>query len=375
MDDPSRPPKRRPLRRFLVGAGKLGALILAAWLAWRALRGLQWKELSRLLASASPLWLGATVLLLAARPAVGAARWRLTLQRVGAIPGRAWTYFAVAGSLLLDHVTPTARLLSSAVRARWLGGASCHGVGRAFGTVLYEQISHEVVMALATIAGLALVPALLGRPLVAGGVGLLGAVFVLAVVLWVRRRGGGLADGVGRFLQRRAERAEGRWQRLYLHGGEVVTVMGRLVEDAGLAVRCVGLSVVFLALNVVAQWAAFRSLGAQPGFLPVFAVLSLGLTAGVVAGTPGGAGATEAVMVSVYVLLGVERADAAAGVVLYRGLHYLAVVALGLPAGAVFELVPCAGRVQSSVSKPNRSKTSDSSVTTRSRVSPSSSNE
>lgn len=352
--------------------GKLTALALAGWLAWRALRGLEGSELSRLLASASPVWLVAAVLLLAARPAVGAWRWRLALVRIGSAPGRLWVFFAVAGSLLVDHVTPTARLLSSVVRSRWLDRALPHRMGRIFGTVLFEQISHEVVMALATLVGLALVLALLGRRLPAAGVALVGVVFVVAAVLWSRRRGGGLADGVGRFLRRRAEAAGGRLQRLYLHGGEAVSVGRRLARDGGLAGRCLALSILFLAFNVLAQWAAFRSIGAEPGLLPIFAVLSLGLTAGVIAGTPGGAGATEAVMVSVYVLLGVERTDAAAGALLYRGLHYLTVVALGLPAVAVFELAPAS---HISVSKPNRAKTSDSSATTRSRVSPSSSSE
>lgn len=372
MDEPSPSPSRSPLRRALVWTGKLTALALAGWLAWRALRGLGWSELSRLLASASPVWLLVAVLLLAARPAVGAWRWRLALVRIGSAPGRLWVFFAVAGSLLVDHVTPTARLLSSVVRSRWLGRASPHRMGRIFGAVLFEQISHEVVMAVATLAGLVLVPALLGRRWLAGGVALVGVVFVVAAVLWARRRGGGLADGVGRFLQRRAEAAGGRLQRLYLHGGEAVMVARGLVRDGALAGRCAVLGVVFLALNVFAQWAAFRSIGAEPGLLPILAVLSLGLTAGVIAGTPGGAGATEAVMVTVYVLLGVERTDAAAGALLYRGLHYLTVVALGLPAVAVFELAPAS---HTSVSKPNRAKTSDSSATTRSRVSPSSSSE
>jgi uncharacterized membrane protein YbhN (UPF0104 family) len=378
MSDPSPMPARGPWRRALIWTGRLTALLVAGWIAWRALRELEWSELFALVGSASPVWLAVALLLLAARPAVGALRWRLALERIGSTPGRVWTFFAVAGSLLVDHLTPTARLLSSVVRSRWLDRASSQPVGRIFGTVLFEQLTHEVVMAIATVAGLAVVPALLGRWSLAAGVALLGAVFVLGTLEWARRRGGGPADGIARFLHRRAEGGRGRLQRLFLHGGEAVSVGRDLVRDTGLGARCVALSVGFLALNVLAQWAAFRSIGAEPGLLPIFAVVSLGLTAGVIAGTPGGAGATEAVMVSVYVLLGVERTDAAAGALLFRGLHYLTVLALGLPALAVFELVPArteTSRAQPPVSKPNRSKTSDSSATTRSRVRPSSSSE
>lgn len=355
---PSPAPRRPAWKRALGWSLKLAALGLSAWLAWRVLRGLQWSQLRGLLATADRVWLAAVAGLLAARPAVTAVRWRLALRTIGRPPGRWWTFQAMAASLLVDHITPTARLLSSGFRARWLVRDTRHEAGPAFGTVLYEQLTHEVLMALATILGVVLVPVLLGRWGLAAGLALAGGLFVVGVFLWARRHGGGLADAAAGFFSRRVGQGEegqreeeqgegepgedegsrGRVERFFLHSRETVETGRRLVADLPLGARCLALGAGFLALNVLAQWAAFRALGVTPGLVTVLAVITVGLTAGVLAGTPGGAGATEAVMVWVYVQLGVEAADAAAGALLYRGAHYAVVVILGLPALGFLEL-------------------------------------
>lgn len=353
---------RTSRRRALGWLAKLAFLGLVVWLAVGMLRGLKWAELSELLRNAEGLWLAVTVGWLVARPLTAVMRWRLALRRLDGAPGVAWTYGAVSASLLVDHVTPTARLLSSVFRSRWLGRRPNRRTGAVLGSVLYEQIVHEIVMGLATIAGLVIVPAWLGRWDLAGGVAGAGVLFLVGVVLWTRRHGGSVADGLSRFLARRAQNAEGRWESFFQHGGDAVEVIRRLAGDVRLGAWSFLWSVGFLACNVLAQWAAFRAIGVDPGFLVVFAVLALGLTAGVLAGTPGGVGATEAVLVGAYVALGVDPADAAAGALLYRGLHYGVVAVLGLPPVFAFEL-----------SKPKRSKTSANSDSIRSRDKPSSS--
>lgn len=318
------------MRRALARLGKLAFLALAVWLAVRMLRGLRWAELWGLVRSADAVWLGVVVGALLLRPAAAALRWRAALRRLAEPPGVSWTYGAVSAGLLMDHVTPTARLLSAVFRARWLGRRSDREIGPVLGTVVYEQITHEIVMALATMAALVLVAARLGRDLVAAGLAVAGCLFIAGVIFWARRHGGSIASGIGQFLARRAEGASGRLGDLWRHGGDAVTTAGTLVEDVRLGVVSLAWSLGFLAVNVLAQWAAFRALGVDPGVWMVFAVLSVGLTAGVLAGTPGGAGATEATLVGVYVLLGMEPAAAAGGALLYRGFHYGVVVLLGL---------------------------------------------
>src|SRR6185436_7293406 len=85
-------------------------------------------------------------------------------------------------------------------------------------------------------------------------------------------------------------------------------------------------------------WLIFRSIGEPVALLPVVAVVALGGAAGTMTGTPGGVGTTEAAMVAGFVALGMDRVDAGAGTLLFRGLHYAVVLAVGLPALAVLEL-------------------------------------
>ena len=105
-----------------------------------------------------------------------------------------------------------------------------------------------------------------------------------------------------------------------------------------LQLQSLALGCLFFVVNTFAQWLIFRSIGEPVGLLPVVAVVSLGGAAGILTGTPGGVGTTEAAMVAGFVALGMDRVDASAGTLLYRGLHYAVVLAVGLPALAVLEL-------------------------------------
>jgi uncharacterized membrane protein YbhN (UPF0104 family) len=57
-------------------------------------------------------------------------------------------------------------------------------------------------------------------------------------------------------------------------------------------------------------------------------------------GTPGGLGTTEAAMVASFTAMGMDRVDAAAGTLLYRALHYVSILGLGVPALLALELKP-----------------------------------
>ena len=72
-------------------------------------------------------------------------------------------------------------------------------------------------------------------------------------------------------------------------------------------------------------------------FLSAFATVSLGLAAGMLTGTPGGFATTEAAMIALLVSLGVSELDAAAGVFLFRGLHYSMVLGVGSVSAVLFE--------------------------------------
>lgn len=331
----------QPIRRRLLSwTGRLLLIAAAGGLAWWVLSRLDWARVGELVGDADRRWLAGAVLALALRPAAAAARWRSALRRLSGPAGWLWSYAAICGSLLVDHVTPTARLLSSVFRARWLGRREGRDTGRVLGSVFYEQAMHEIVMGLATIVAIVVVPALLGRWWLAAGAAVLGVLFVAGVYLWTKRRGGGVARSIERFLGRKAEAASGKWQSALRHSGAAVEVIRALVRDRWLAVVSALWSLAFLNLNVLGQWAIFQALGIEPGFLAVFAVVYMGFTAGVLAGTPGGAGASEAVMIELYRLLGFEPASAAAGALLFRAVHYSTIAALGLPPLVYFELAP-----------------------------------
>ncbi len=82
----------------------------------------------------------------------------------------------------------------------------------------------------------------------------------------------------------------------------------------------------------------FAALGRPENPLVVMAVVALGASAGMLTGTPGGVGTTEAAMVALFGALGVAPGEAAAATLVFRGLHYASILALGIPALIVLEL-------------------------------------
>jgi uncharacterized protein (TIRG00374 family) len=96
--------------------------------------------------------------------------------------------------------------------------------------------------------------------------------------------------------------------------------------------------VAFFLLNVLAQWVIFAGLDSQVSLLTVAITVALGAAAGQLTGTPGGAATTEAAMIACFVALGVDRVDAVAATLLYRGLHYGLIMILGVPALLYCEL-------------------------------------
>jgi uncharacterized protein (TIRG00374 family) len=100
----------------------------------------------------------------------------------------------------------------------------------------------------------------------------------------------------------------------------------------------------FFVLNILAQWFVFHALGVDVNPLVLLAGVALGNAAGMLTGTPGGLGTTEAAMVGSFVMMGMDRVDATAGTLLYRGLHYASILAIGLPSLLFLEFRPGAGK-------------------------------
>jgi uncharacterized membrane protein YbhN (UPF0104 family) len=333
--EPAPSPRRHWLRWLL----KLGLVAVAFYFAWRLVAGMRWAELAARLGAASWPLVAASLFFLVFRFALWDLRFRLAAFRSLATrpPGAAFGFSVLLASSALHLLNPAARVLAGPFRARSFARASRRSFGRVYGIVLYDQLAHQTTISLLTC--LAVLAAAIGRGYVAlGFLGLsLLAGGVVGVVVWSRRRGPFADNPLVRFLARRADQAEGGLQRVYSQGHQAADTFVKLLGDAGMALRAASLGTVLFLANAVAQWLIFLALGQRVGLLPVVAVVALGNAAGMLAGTPGGIGTTEAAMVAAFVALGVDRASAGAATLLFRGLHYVLVLVVGLPALAWLE--------------------------------------
>lgn len=324
---------------MLRALGGLVALGLASFLVHRLVVVVGWDEVLGRLGRANAWGVATAALLLALQMVFWSWRLRVVVARLARAPGFPATFQALVGTATLNLLLPFARLVASLLRARYLAQAAEPPLGKRvfFGVVLYEQLAHLVVMSLVTAAGLIAIAGWFGRWWLFGGLlataaGLVG----LGLGLWQRHR-----VQVGQWLERRlearADAAQGLGRQAVEGGKTAARVVLRLGADRSLDGPCLGLGLAVFLSGVLAQWAVFGALGVGVHPLAVAVTVSLGQAAGVVFGTPGGLGATEAAMIAGFGLFGVGRAEAASAVLLFRGLHYAVVLGLGLPSLAALE--------------------------------------
>jgi uncharacterized protein (TIRG00374 family) len=320
---------------------KIGVTVLTLYFTWHFLAhgDLKWPQLAARVAGANRALLALGVVLLLLRFSLWDWRFRLAAyravgRRFGAISG----FFVLISSAALNLVTPTVRLIGGLMRARYFARVTGRSFGFFYGVVLYDQIAHHVTMTTCTWITLIAASFALGRPLL--GSLALAALIAAAVwlIVWTRRRDDGDAHPLVTFLARRAEKAEGRLQRFFAHGHEAVGVFVRLLVHVPLRFQVALIGVFYFFVNAAAQWVLLLAIGAPVNPLAVIAVVALGNAVGTLTGTPGGLGTTEVTMVASFKALGVDEVVAAAGTLLFRGLHYATVLTIGLPAVALLEL-------------------------------------
>lgn len=297
-----------------------------------------WSKLAHRVAAAQAPYIALGTGLLLARYALWDWRFRLATRLVvGRSSGVALGFFVLLASAALNLITPTARLLGGMMRARYFARANKRPFGLLYGVVLYDQVAHHAVMSVCTWLTLIGTAFALGRTAfgTAATVALVATAALLAV--WSRRRDPSGKNPIIAFLARRAERAEGRLQSLFAHGHEAVGVFVRLLAYIPLRFQASVLGVIYFLVNAAAQWALFVAIGAPVNPFVVLAVVALGTAVGTLSGAPGGLGTTELAMMASFKLLGVDELVAAAGTLLYRGIHYAAVLVIGLPALALLE--------------------------------------
>lgn len=325
-------------KRLFRHLGKLLLVGLAVYLVIHLLAGVDWTALDAQLAEAHWGWILVAVGVLVLRLAVWAWRWDLAVRRITRAVAFRTLFAAIAAAAAVNQLTPGARVVGGFLRARWVHRGSSGSLGESFGSVLYDQIAHQVVIVPMTIASLIATAALLGRTTLAWILMAAAVLLVAGLLEIVRRRGAWSLRLLAGFLARQAKRTDGRFGRALDHTRGAVETVRSLASSWALWRHTTLLGLVFVIANLVAQWAAFRAVGAHAGWVPVVVTVTLGTAAGALLGTPGGAGATEATMIACYAAFGVDRLDATAGTLLYRAVHYAVLLLPGSIALAWLEL-------------------------------------
>jgi uncharacterized protein (TIRG00374 family) len=316
---------------------RLAVVVLVLYLTWRFLAGMEWGRVAERLegASQSAIWLAALLLVL--RFVLLDLRWRLAFRRLGRAPTRLQSFFGLLGAIFANHVVPVVRMIGGLLRARYGARFADQTFGVAYGVVLFDQVSHQVVSVSSSVLALAGFLWYLGHPWLALStvVALLAAVAFLSS--WYRARGSGGARWASRLVERLGRYGRGG-AAISREGQAAVEALVTLLGDARLRRLSIVAGLGFVLLNGIAQWVVFAALGVPNSLLASLMAVALGTAVGGLTGTPGGLGTTEAGMIVTYAALEVAPIDAAAATLLYRGLHYGLVVALGLPALLLFEL-------------------------------------
>ncbi|MFQ5525955.1 MAG: lysylphosphatidylglycerol synthase transmembrane domain-containing protein [Thermoanaerobaculia bacterium] len=326
-DPPAR--RRRLIRRVLQVTIALAGVLLA----WRMVEALSWEELTRRIREAQGVLLAAATVLLILRWYFWQARWGSSLVRCGHATTLLRRGTALMASVFVNHVA--VRFFGGVLRGRYLAGGLARDFPRQYGIVLFDQLMHQLATTVFTWLAVAYVFFQLGRNTL--GVTALVTLAILAAAVpfvigregWVRR----LAARIGEST-RRSERLHGLVQQ----GSEIPRIFSKLLASKPHVGRAAVLTWVYISANVLAQWLVFRSIEADVPLLTVAAVLGIGSVIGTLTGVPGGLGPMEAALLGGYDLLGIDPLEAAAGTLLYRGLHYILVLGLGLPSLLLVEL-------------------------------------
>ncbi len=338
--------RTRAWAQRLLGFAVLG---VAVYLLHRLVGEVGWHEVVERLGEARAPWLAAVVACLFVQLGLWAARLRVAVRRITSTPP-AWTLFlALVATAAANFLLPFARLLGGLLRARFMSRASSPKIPKRvyYGAVLFDQAVHFLIMGTLTVTGLVIGAVEIGRPFAAGSIALGLAVLAAVGLVWIRRRTGATSGGLVRFLARRTAEREGVLGRFLASSETAAKIFFRLASDGSLWRRAGALGLGVFTCVAGAQWFAFYALGVTVNPLLVLTTVSAGLSAGVLLGTPGGLGTTEATMIALYHAFGIGTVDAASAVLLFRALQFAVVLGTGLPAMLVLELYAIAVRRRS----------------------------
>ena len=312
---------------------------MVAFFVWRFIEKLGWDELAQKIGQAQKPYVALAFGCLATRFGLIYYRWSLVLKLLARPMSRFIVWTSLMTGVLLNHVTPTARVLGGIVRARGLSKIYRTSFSSIYATILVEQLGNQLVQT--TLLWVAVIPFAwkLGWRRTAIAIGVVPPIIFALWLAWrrlrsPRPRGPQWSALVGRRLKTQLRKLG----PIASGGRKIAEIFRTAFGDIRLQWRLAVCGVGIVLSNALALWLVLQSLSTDIGFFYVFATVSLGLAAGMITGTPGGFATTEAAMIALLVAVDVPEIDAAAGVLLYRGLHYAIVLVVGSICAVIFEV-------------------------------------
>lgn len=322
--------------------GARGKLVVKLVLLGVCLAGLVWvvrslgpERVAHAVRSADPGALALSVAAIGARYLVWGVKWRIMLERRGAI-GFLPTLSALLAGVFVNLTTPTAKLGGGFVRAALVHRRTGWGMATAYGWSLADQVTNSLGNVL--LAGIVLPAAALRLPagrlreafFALGALSLLGVVSVVSLRArawaWVRspRASAWLVRITPARFRTDAPGGPGvGWVEPVFSPTLEVGATWRVVPlDLGLA----ALSCSFLCAS---NFFALRAVGIVAPFVSAAAVTVLAGLFGTLVGTLGGIGATELALIGLFGRMRVPAEAAAAATLLHRAAYYLVSLVLG----------------------------------------------
>jgi hypothetical protein len=292
------------------------AILLAAVLLWLSLRGIEWREVGRVLGRANPGLLALTGAIATFTLWLRAFRWTILLNAEGRVPVAA-AFWATAAGLFGNNVLPARA--GELVRTYMVGERSGLGNAYVLATALSERIADAVVLVVISAVVLLAMPsppgwlAAAAKPFAIGG--LAGAAAIAILPLF----GSALNSAIARLPVPAATKP-----RLATVAARALDGM-RAFHDAGRLSAFIALSVIIWCIDAAGTVIGGAALGLE--FPPTAAFLLIaGLSLGsALPSTPGYVGIYQFVAVSVLKPFGFSAADAIAYILVTQAIGYLVI--------------------------------------------------
>jgi glycosyltransferase 2 family protein len=292
------------------------AAALAAGLLWLSLRGIDWREVGRIVANASPGLLALSATIASITLFLRAVRWRVLLNAEGSI-GVAAVFWATAAGLFGNNFLPARA--GELVRTVIVSARSGLGNVYVLATALSERVADMLVLVIVSAAVLLTLPSPPGwmagtaKPIaIAGLVGAL-AIAILPLCESPVRRTTARLPMPGRLRSTLLRAIEGGMRGV------------RAFHDARRLSAFLGLTFVIWYLDAVGAMIGASALGLRFPLTVAFLLIA-GLGVGsALPSTPGYVGIYQFVAVSVLTPFGFSRTDAIAYILVAQALFFVVI--------------------------------------------------